>query len=133
MLKTFFQNTRTTTLSALLVGLTGAAQAQTPSVEIIASPLRAVKAQEADDLKGLYRMSDGRWMRLSYRLGTIVADLDGEPVTELRTVAARQLRSADGRMQMRFEVDSWLGRTDVAVTLLKGDAVAMLTSAPVER
>lgn len=135
MLKTFFQTTLTTTLSVLLVGLTGAAQAQPPStsVEIVASPLRAVKAYEADDLKGLYFMSDGRLMRLSYRCGTIVADLDGEPVTELHAVSARQLRSADARMQMRFDVDSWLGRSDVTVTLLKGETVAQLTSAAIKR
>lgn len=135
MLKTFFHTTLTTTLSALLVGLTGAAQAQPPStsVEIVASPLRAVKAHEADDLKGLYFMSDGRRMRLNYRLGAIVADLDGEPVTELRAVSARELRSADGRMQMRFEVDSWRDRTDVTVTLLKGATMAQLTSAAIKR
>lgn len=133
MLKTFFPGTLTTTLSALLVGLAGAAQAQTPSVEIIASPLRAVKAYEADDLKGLYQMSDGRRMRLNYRRGVIVADLDNEPVAELHAVSARELRSADGRMQMRFEVDSWRGRTDVTVTLLKGETVAQLTSAAIER
>ena len=133
MSKTFFQAALTTTVSALLVSLAGAAQAQTPSVEIIASPLRAVMASEADDLKGLYFMSDGRLMRLNYRRGTIVAHLDGEPATELHAVSARELRSADGRMQMRFAVDSGLGRSDVTVTLLKGDTVAQLTSAAIER
>lgn len=135
MLKTYFQSTLTATLSGLLVGLTGAAQAQPPStsVEIVASPLRAVKAHEADDLKGLYFMSDGRRMRLNYRLGTIVADLDGEPVTELRALSARELRSSDGRMQMRFDVDSWRDRIDVTVTLLKGATMAQLTSAAIER
>lgn len=133
MSKTTFQATLTTTLSALLIGLAGTAQAQPQTVEISAAPLRSVKASEADDLKGLYRMSDGRWMRLTYRAGTIVADLDGEPVTELRAESPLQLRSVDGRMQMRFDVDSWLGRSDVTVTLLKGDTVAQLTSAAIER
>ena len=131
MSKTTFQTTLATTLSALLIGLAGAAQAQTQRVEISAAPLRAVNAHEADDLKGLYRMSDGRMMRLSYRAGTIVADLDGEPVAALRAVSARQLRSADGRMSMRFDVDGWA--TDVTVTLLKGETVAQLHSAAARR
>ena len=122
MSKTVFQTNLTTTLCALLVGVTGAAQAQTPSVEIIASPLRAVRAHDADDLKGVYLMSDGRGMRLTYRPGAIVADLDGEPWTELRAVSARELRSADGRMQMRFAVDGRRGRPDVTVTLFEGAA-----------
>lgn len=133
MSKSFFHAALTATVSALMVSLAGAVRAQKPSVEIIASPLRPVAVHEADDLTGRYHMSDGRRMRLTYRPRSIVANLDGEPVTQLRAVSSRELRSADGRVKMRFEVDSWRGRTDVTVTLLKGETLAQLTNAAIKR
>jgi hypothetical protein len=69
-------------------------------------------------------MSDGRRTRLKHRGANVTADLEGEPIARLRAVGPRQLRSEDGRMLMRFDVDSHRGTAGVTVTLVKGQTVA---------
>lgn len=109
--------------AALLLALATAslpAAAGPQTIEVPSTALRSVTDQEVQDLKGRYWMSDGRMLKLRRAGLRFVAELEGEPTTELRALSSQQLVSANGRMHLRFSGDELVSN----VTLVIGPSMA---------
>jgi hypothetical protein len=68
------------------------------------------------DVEGNYRMVDGRHMKVVRRGASVVARLDGEATAILRGKDMQNLRSRDGRMELRFVPNVYGDDLDVVVT-----------------
>ena len=92
-------------LAVFAAALMGAAQAGPNTVPITApadNSLRGVSPFLGETVAGHYRMFDGRIMVLKQRGSTIVANLDGVPLTPLMATSNGGLRAANDSMRISF-------------------------------
>ena len=69
----------------------GVAPQPSTAVQISGVPLKPYRMvrEEAEDAKGVYQLSNGKYMRVSMRGNRLVAEIDGERRTDLVPVGAK--------------------------------------------
>ena len=115
-------------MSKLLISITlcafvGLAHAAPQSIIVVGEAPHQSSLVDADAVRGSYQLSDGRTLEVGRRGRTVVADLEGLPTTELLAMSATHLRSADGRMNLRFDAARNGNVYGVTLTLQRPDGV----------
>lgn len=104
-------------MAALLCSVAGGAPAQAPAKmdEILVSgkvePSRLVnnlwKDEFDSEVKGYYRLSNGKTMRLARRGSTMFAEMDGIPRTRLVAVGPYEFVAMDQTMKIDIDAGNW--------------------------
>lgn len=123
-------------LAVFAAALMGAAQAG-PNIVPITAPaensLRGVSLFLGETVAGHYRMFDGRIMVLKQRGSTIVANLDGVPLTPLMATSNGGLRAANDSMRISFAPANAKDDTTLVTVSLRVDGSAPFTLAAVSQ
>lgn len=87
--------------------------------------------ERMQDVQGRYQLNDGRLLQVKQLDNKVMVRLDGEASVALRGKDLQSLRSADGRMALRFVPGAFTGDVDVVVTLYGANqkVAQVLTSA----
>jgi hypothetical protein len=92
-----------TLLSIAVAGVMGQVIAAPQVIVIEGVPMKPVTAAQAADLKGEFKMSDGRVLYLNQKGRTLMAEMEGMPARELKSAGAARLVSTDGHMDLAFK------------------------------
>ena len=106
---------------ALLAAVAAAGAQASPEVGVTAPRLAAWGSDRMHDVEGYYRLTDGRVLQVGKRASQVIARLEGEATARLSGRDMQSLRSADGRMEMRFVPNRDGDDLDVVVTLYGAD------------
>lgn len=128
-------------LAALLCSVATSAAGQAPAPQPAAQPSmeevrvstprivlpdtrRNVWPDEFDEIKGDYKLSNGKWMTLSMWGQRMYARIDGRPRTQLIAVSPYEFVALNETMKV--SIDTWAPRANTAVIVLADRRLAGL-------
>lgn len=103
--------------TAALVGLAVAAP---QVITIEGTALKPVTAAQAAELKGEFKMSNGKILHIMHKGRKVVAEMDGMPTSELKAAGDTRLISADGNVDLVYKAAPNGNVTAVTLKLTTG-------------
>ncbi len=126
-------------LAALLCSVAASAAGQAPTAQaaaqasidevrvstpriVLPETLRNMWPEEFDAIKGDYKLSNGKWVRLSMWGNRMYARIDGRPRTQLIAVTPYEFVALNE--SMKLSIDTWSPHANTAVIVLADQRLA---------